>query len=117
MREIYVFENAAQPVLRPAAEAAGVDPVLLQAAQGENFDWMEPMFAGGSPEHFYLTVFKQPKKAGGIVVVFYGGEEAMFCAIANSNLDLLACASHFSSMVSNVRYGVDIFENAGDDED
>lgn len=117
MREIYVYTHATQPALRPAAEATTVDPQLLQAAQSENFDWMEPMFAGGDPDLLYVTVFRQPKKSGGLVVVFPGGkEEAMYCVIANTNLDLTEAASHFSNMVANVRYGVDIFEDLNDEE-
>ncbi len=118
MREVYVFDSAAPGNLCPAQDASGIEPSLLQAVQAENFDWMEPMFACGDPELVYLTALRPPKKAGGIVMVFYGGlEEAMFYVICNSNLDLVAAISHCSNMVSNVRYGVDIFENAGDEDD
>ncbi len=114
MQEIYVFDGTAQNPLRPVAEASNVDPLLLQAAQSDNFDWMEPMFASGDSDHFYITVFRQPKKAGGIIAAFNASGEGMFCVIANTNLDLMASSSHFSGMVANVRYGVDIWENAED---
>ncbi len=114
MKEIYVFDGTAQTPLRPVTEAANVDPLLLQAAQTDNFDWMEPMFASGDSDLLYITVFRQPKNPGGIVAAFSSNGEGMFCVIANTSLDLMAASAHFSSMVSNVRYGVDIYENAGD---
>ncbi len=118
MREVYVFDSAAPNMLRPVQEAAGIEPSLLQAVQNENFDWMDDMFGCGDPELVYMLALRHPKKCGGILMVFCGGqEEAMFYVICTSNLDLISGISHFSTMVSNVRYGVDIFENAGDEDE
>lgn len=117
MHEIYVFDSTAQNPLRPVTEdsqaAPEADPQLLQAAKDENFDWMEPMFACGDSNLLYITVYKQPEKNNGLIIAFNAGD-IIFSVIANTGLDLMAAASHFSSMVSNVRYGVDIFENADD---
>ncbi len=111
MQEVYLFENTGQIQLKKAGAEPGVDPQLLQAAQNENFNWLEPMFAGGDTELVYLTVFRQPNGPGGLVVVFAAGNEPLFSVIARTNLDLISAASHFGSMVANVRYGQDIFEN------
>ncbi len=117
MQEIYLFENTGQISLRPVTADTEVDAQLLQAAQEDNFDWMEPMFAGGDSELVYMTAFRHPQNAGGAVIVISGGGEHMFCVLARTNLDLVSAASHFSSMVSNIRYGLDIFENISGDDD
>ncbi len=118
MREIYVFDSAAPNMIRPLADAVDVEPMLLQAVQNENFDWLDPMFACGDPELLYMTCLKHPKNAGGILMMFYESvEEAMFYVICSSNLDLVTAISHFSSMVSNARYGVDIFDNANEEDE
>ena len=108
--KIYVFENVDGGRLTPLAKSGAVDPLLKQAAETDNFEWMEPFMAAGDTELVYTNVFRQPQNPGGIVVVS-AMDEVLFCAIANTNLDLVAAASHFASMVSNIRYGQDIFEN------
>ena len=50
MQEIYLFENTGQISLSPVTADTEVDAQLLQAAREDNFDWMEPMFAGGDSE-------------------------------------------------------------------
>lgn len=115
MREIYVFENVEGGRLTPVAKCGVVDPLLKQAAETENFEWMEPFLAAGDTELVYTNVFRQPQNPGGIVVVS-AMDDILFCVIANTNLDLVAAASHLASMVSNIRYGQDIFENIENDE-
>ena len=111
----YVFENVDGGRLTPLAKSGAVDPLLKQAAETDNFEWMEPFMAAGDTELVYTNVFRQPQNPGGIVVVS-AMDEVLFCAIANTNLDLVAAASHFASMVSNIRYGQDIFENIEGEE-
>ena len=82
MQEIYLFENTGQISLRPVTADTEVDAQLLQAAQEDNFDWMEPMFAGGDSELVYMTAFRHPQNAGGAVIVISGGGEHMFCVLA-----------------------------------
>ncbi len=116
MREIYLFDGTGREgLLLPLGDGARVDPALIQSAQGDNIDWTEPMLGGGDPDLVYMTAFKQPRKPGGLVVVFSAGGESLFCVIARTYLDQVAAASHLSSMVANLRYGADIFEGDGGD--
>lgn len=115
MREIYVFNSCDGVRLTPLSKCGNVDPQLRQAAEQENFEALEPFLAAGDSDLTFVTVFRQPEGSGGIVVVS-AMDEILFCVIAESNLNLIAAASHFASQVSNIRYGQDIFENMGGED-
>lgn len=116
MREIYLYQNNGQATITPVKPGSDVDAALLQAAQNDNFDELVPLFATGDPDLAYVTAFRHPAGVGGLLVAFADGDDPMFGVIAQTNLDLLSATSHFSNVVSEIRYGVDIFENLGDEE-
>ncbi len=116
MRETYIYENdCGKHRIKKVQDAVAV-PALLQACETEDFESMEPMFAAGDPELAYCTAFRDAVGAGGVVLVAAGSAEPLFYVICNNNLDLIAAASHFASMVSNIRYGQDIFDGLEDED-
>ncbi len=116
MREIYVFDSCDGVRLTPLSKCSQVNPQLKQAAEQENLEALEPFIAAGDPDVAFVTVFRQPEAAGGIVAVS-AMNEVLFYVIANSSLNLIAAASHFASQVSNIRYGQDIFDNIDDSDE
>ena len=116
MRETYIFENDGGKHRIKKVQDAVAEPMLLQACETEDFETLEPMFAAGDPELAYCTAFRNPDGPGGVVLMAAGAAEPLFYVICNTNLDLMAAASHFASMVSNIRYGQDIFDGLEDDD-
>ena len=116
MRETYIYENDGGQHRIKKVQDAVADPTLLQACETDDFEMLEPLCGAGDTELAYTTTFRNPEGPGGVIVVGSGSSEPLFYVICNTNLDLLAAASHFAGMVSNIRYGQDIFEGV-DDED
>ncbi|MBQ1330683.1 MAG: hypothetical protein IIY31_03415 [Desulfovibrio sp.] len=74
-------------------------------------DWqIDPLCGAGDPELMSASIFRFPEGGGSIVVHDETGEKS-FVVLCNSNLALAETASHYASLVANLRYGADIFEN------
>ena len=60
----------------------------------------------------YATAYRFDGDIPGGVVMVRGDEDAeRFAVVAETNLAFAETAAHFSRVVSEVRYGVDIFED------
>ena len=64
------------------------------------------------PDTLYATAYRFDGDIPGGVVMVRGDEDAeRFAVVAETNLAFAETAAHFSRIVSEVRYGVDIFED------
>lgn len=70
----------------------------------------------GSPDLAHCVIFREDGKPGGIFAL-HEQNGLLFAAIAKSNLAYALAKGHFGALVANARYGVDIFEHMGDEDD
>ena len=71
-----------------------------------------PVCSMGDPDTLYATAYRFDGDIPGGVVMVRGDEDAeRFAVVAETNLAFAETAAHFSRIVSEVRYGVDIFED------
>lgn len=64
----------------------------------------------GDPALLHCAVFRKNGQPGGIFSVFCG-KDPLFAAHAPTNLAFAAAMGHFGELVTNARYGVDVYEN------
>lgn len=75
---------------------------------------MEIFCRMGEPESLECVVWKSDGKVEGIFSVMARGETC-FYAMANSGLTFGLALGYFGKLCANARYGMDIFEEFGDD--
>ncbi len=75
-------------------------------------DDLVPVCSMGDPDTLYATAYRfDGEIPGGVVMVRGDEDEECFAVVAETNLAFAETAAHFSRIVSEVRYGVDIFED------
>ena len=70
----------------------------------------------GDPGLLHCAVFRRGEGSGGCFAL-YDGNGPLFAAVAESNLAFGLGQGFFGKMVSDARYGADIFENMDESED
>ena len=70
----------------------------------------------GDPGLLHCAVFRRGEGSGGCFAL-YDGNGPMFAAVAESNLAVGLGQGFFGKMVSDARYGADIFENMDESDD
>lgn len=70
----------------------------------------------GDPGLLHCAVFRRGEGSGGCFAL-YDGNGPLFAAVAESNLAFGLGQGFFGKMVSNARYGADIFENMDESDD
>ncbi len=69
----------------------------------------------GDDNKLWCEVYRAPGQSGGVFIM-RDFDDALIVAKADDNMSFLRGLDFFAQIVSNSRYGADIFENA-DDED
>ncbi len=70
----------------------------------------------GDPGLLHCAVFRRGEGSGGCFAL-YDGNGPLFAAVAESNLAFGLGQGFFGKMVSDARYGADIFENMDESDD
>lgn len=70
----------------------------------------------GDPGLLHCAVFRRSEGSGGCFAL-YDGNGPLFAAVAESNLAFGLGQGFFGRMVSDARYGADIFENMDESDD
>ncbi len=98
-----------EAVFDGALHVRGCGRELLARAEE---DGIEPVCTLGDPGLLSCSVFRFPG-GGGFVAVRDGAGDAVFKVFCATSLALAEAASHYASLAANLRYGADIFEDAG----
>ncbi|WP_304736799.1 hypothetical protein [uncultured Desulfovibrio sp.] len=83
------------------------------AAQGAHPAGHEAVSRMGDPGLLHCAVFRRNEGQGGLFVL-HDQDGLLFAAVAESNLAYALAQGFFGRMVSEARYGADIFENMDD---
>lgn len=83
---------------------------------GKRFGDYEIVSRMGDPGLLHCAVFRRGEGSGGCFAL-YDGNGPLFAAVAESNLAFGLGQGFFGKMVSDARYGADIFENMDESDD
>lgn len=117
MSELYTLKAQGSDIVFEPREDAAMEDLLAQrtgipAALGKRWSLAARM---GDPELLHCAVWRgQP---GGCFVLYNEEGVPLLAAMAESNLTYALGLAHFGRMVAEARYGADIYENLGDDDD
>ena len=107
-----VYKAVFDGVLRIHPTDAEADSALTENLREGVTDDLVPVCSMGDPDTLYATAYRFDGDIPGGVVMVRGDEDAeRFAVVAETNLAFAETATHFSRIVSEVRYGVDIFED------
>ena len=106
-----VYKAVFDGVLRIHPADAEADSALTENLREGVTDDLVPVCSMGDPDTLYATAYRFDGDIPGGVVMVRGDEDAeRFAVVAETNLAFAETAAQFSR-VSEVRYGVDIFED------
>ncbi|WP_298033531.1 hypothetical protein [uncultured Desulfovibrio sp.] len=110
MSEMYtIHANGNQLCFEPRQDGV-LEDVL---AQGSHLDGYEAVSHMGDPDPLHCAIFRRSEGNGGFFT-FHDQDGLLFTAVTESNLAYALAQSLFGGMVSEARYGADIFENMDD---
>ncbi|MGE9984112.1 hypothetical protein [Desulfovibrio sp. SGI.169] len=89
------------------------DALADAAARGARRDGYETVSRMGDPGLLHCAVFRRAGGDGGLFAL-HDQDGLLFAAVAESNLAYALAQGFFGRMVSEARYGADIFENMDD---
>lgn len=113
MSEMYTIHVDGNQLRFEPRQDGVLEDVLAQGSHLGGYDAVSRM---GDPGLLHCAVFRRVEGHGGFFAI-HDQDGLLFTAVAESNLAYALAQGFFGGMVSEARYGADIFENMDDPDE